>query len=159
MEVNRFAWWLLGCILHACMTCAFSVLRQTKVIAQNQQQRYQWFNGWGKLTCLKRSWGDTPPCAVASRQDMVSVFSSQVRRGGIDIRLVHGLPGKPAEALASYHPFDKLGQRQVCRKVSPVSGMQVKQALVKEGLYREQENSNLERPENTVHHHYKIINY
>ena len=60
MEVNRFAWWLLGCILHACMTCAFSVLRQTKVIAQNQQQRYQWFNGWGKLTCLKRSWGDTP---------------------------------------------------------------------------------------------------
>lgn len=123
MEVNRFAWWLLGCILHACMTCAFSVLRQTKVIAQNQQQRYQWFNGWGKLTCLKRSWGDTPPCAVASRQDMVSVFSSQVRRGGIDIRLVHGLPGKPAEALASYHPFDKLGQRQVCRKVSPVSGM------------------------------------
>ena len=60
MEVNRFAWWLLGCILHACMTCAFLVLRQTHVITQNQQQRYQWFNGWGKLTCLKQGPGATP---------------------------------------------------------------------------------------------------
>ena len=66
--------------------------------------------------------------------------------GGIDIMLVHGLPGKLAEGPAP-HPITSLGLGQVGRKVSHVSRVQVKQALVEQGMYREQENSHLEWPD------------
>ena len=93
---------------------------------------------------------------------MAAVFDSEGRGrllviGGIDIRLACRLPGKPAESHAPHHPFEKLlgtiiswGQGQVCRKVRHVSRVLVKQALVQQEMYREQENSHLECPDHTV---------
>ena len=57
----------------------------------------------GNLTCLKQGPGVTPqPCFPEGRQDMVVVFTTGgsgrcLIIGGISIRLVHRLPGKPAE--------------------------------------------------------------
>ena len=63
-----------------------------------------------------RSWSDispAPPCAAEDGQDMAAVFApwGRVRLPvirGIDIRLAHPLPGKPAEGHAPHSPFDKL---------------------------------------------------
>ena len=44
----------------------------------------------------------------------------------------------------------QLGLEQVCRKVSPVSGVWVKQALVRQGTDREQEDSHAEEPDHTA---------
>ena len=112
-----------------------------------------------------RSRSNTAPCRAAvfspGREGVAQVT------GGIDIRLAHRLPGKPAEGHAPHCPFDKLswwkcsdlkvrtitswGQRQVCRKASHVSRVEVKQALVEQGIYREQENSHPGWPDLTLH--------
>ena len=92
--------------------------------------------------------------------------------GGIDFRLAHWLPGKLAEGHAPHHPFDNLSRwkcsdlkvrtitswdlGQVCRTVSQVM-VQVKQALVEQGMYREQENSHLVWPDHTLPNLGKII--
>ena len=43
------------------------------------------------------------------------------------------------------------GLEQVCREVSPVGRLWMKQALVGQEMYREQDNSHLERPDHTFH--------
>ena len=56
---------------------------------------------------------------------------------------------------APHHPFDEnnhqLGPGARSRKVSHVHRVEVKQALVGQGRYREQENSHLEWPGHTLH--------
>ena len=42
-----------------------------------------------------------------------------------------------------------MGQGQVCRKVSQVNGVSVKEVLVGQGMYREQKNSHLGWPDPT----------
>ena len=61
----------------------------------------------GSYLSEARSWSDIPPCTANGRQD---VAASRGRgrlpvTEGIDIRLAHGLPGKPGE---TYLPFEKL---------------------------------------------------
>jgi len=85
--------------------------------------------------------GDTPLCTVDSRQDMAAVFAPRgkwrlpvIRE--MDIRLVHVLPGKPAEEHAPQCFFDKNNHYLVpgvsmC-KFSHVSRIYVKQTLVKQ---------------------------
>ena len=59
-----------------------------------------------------------PMCGANSRQDMAAVFALGEGKegsggggwpiiGGIDVRLVHQLPGKLAEGHAPHSPFDK----------------------------------------------------
>ena len=68
----------------------------------------------GALTCLKQGPGATPHHVhqMAGR-DMVAVFASRAEGvgwgigrlpvlGGIDVRLAHQLPGKPAEGHAPH---------------------------------------------------------
>ena len=59
-----------------------------------------------------------------------------------------------AEGQAPHSPFDKnnhqLGPRASSRMVSCVHRVQAKQELVGRGMYREQENSHLEWPDNTL---------
>ena len=80
-----------------------------------------------------RSWNNTQPCTSESGQDVAAVFAPGGKGrlpviGGVDLRLAHRLPGKPAEAhtphlpLISYQGRDLLkirtitswGQGQVC---------------------------------------------
>ena len=96
----------------------------------------------GELTGLKQGPGATPHCVqqTASRpwwQSSLLGRKEVTSYGGIDIRLAHQLPGKPAEEYTPHHPLDKLswwrcsdlkvkritswGLGQVCRKVSHVS--------------------------------------
>ena len=56
-------------------------------------------------------------CAVDRGRDLAAVFAARVGAGwevsnyrGIDIRLAHQLPGKPAEGLALHSSFDKLSR-------------------------------------------------
>ena len=51
----------------------------------------------------------------------------------------------------------QLGLEQVCRKVSPVSWVWVKQALVRQGMDREQENRHLWWPDNILHSYIPCI--
>ena len=51
-----------------------------------------------------RSWSNTPPCVTDDRRDtvLIAVFTPRGRGRlpvikGVDIKLAHGLPGKPAE--------------------------------------------------------------
>ena len=72
---------------------------RTEKRAQGQQQRYQWFYGWGDITCLKQD-PEVTHCCVQQRagQDMVAVFIP--RDGGIgglpvvEELMAHQLPGK-----------------------------------------------------------------
>ena len=63
-------------------------------------------------TSRARSWSNAPSCAPDDGQDMVAVFAPGGKErllvtGGIEVRLVHGLPGKPAEGHAPHRSFDK----------------------------------------------------
>ena len=80
-------------------------------------------------------------CTVDSRQDMAAVFAPRgkwrlpvIRE--MDIRLVHVLPGKPAEEHAPQRFFDKNNHYLVpgvsMHKFSHVSRIYVKQTLVKQ---------------------------
>ena len=60
-----------------------------------------------------------------------------------DIRLAHQLPWKPAEGRVPHLPFDKLSGGDVGPKD------QMKQALSKQGMYREQDNSHFGWPDDT----------
>ena len=106
----------------------------------------------GELTCLKRGPGATPH-HVQQTAGRTWWQSSLLGEGEIDIRWAHQLPGKPVEGHTPHHPLWQAviswGLGQVCRKVSHVHKMWVKQALVGQGMYREQENSHLEWPDHT----------
>ena len=60
------------------------------------------------------SWSNTPLCETDRGQNTAAVLCSGVGEGkvtsyrGIDVRLVHQLPRKPAEGPAPHRPFDKL---------------------------------------------------
>lgn len=117
---------------------------KTEEIAQSQQQRPQWFNGWGAYLSEVRSWRWHPTlCAEDGEQNMAAVFAPAPRgrgrlpvTGGIAIRLAHGLPGKLARSKALTAPLvsspggsvlikvetiASWGRGQACRKVRPMS--------------------------------------
>ena len=53
-------------------------------------------------------WSNTPPLIADSRQDRAAIFSTQERKRlpfieGIDVRLAHPLPGKPASGAGGPH--------------------------------------------------------
>ena len=50
----------------------------------------------------------TPPCMVGGRQDLAAIVATWGRKrlpftGGIDVRLAHQLPGKPAAGAGGKH--------------------------------------------------------
>ena len=67
----------------------------------------------GSSVSKAKSWSNAPLCAAGGELDMEVVFTNR-RRGrvtvieGIDIKLAHWLPGKPAEVGTLQHPSDKL---------------------------------------------------
>ena len=98
----------------------------------------------GSLTCLKEGPGMTCHRVAEGSQGMAAVSSRSWGEGEVtSIRLAHQLPGKQAEGHAPHLPFDKLSRWRcsdlkvrviISRsrgqgKVSPVSRVQVKQAL------------------------------
>ena len=132
-----------GHTLQACKPCTCPSWRWRKR-AHTQQQRHQWFSGWGSLTCLKEGPGVTCHRVAEGSQGMAAVSSRSWGEGEVtSIRLAHQLPGKQAEGHAPHLPFDKLSRWRcsdlkvrviISRsrgqgKVSPVSRVQVKQAL------------------------------
>ena len=63
----------------------------------------------GELTCVKPGPGATPHHVQQTRRKSSLPEAGEVASyGGIDVRLAHGLPGKPAEAWAPHHHFNKL---------------------------------------------------
>lgn len=99
-----------------------------------------------------RSWSHTSLCVVDGGQDMAAVFALGERETasyrGTDVRLAHWLR-ETSRGARPHCPTDKnirqwLGPKGACGKVSHVSRLQVKQALVQQGMYTEQENSHLE---------------
>lgn len=86
--------------------------------------------------------------AKSSTHSHVVVGSAPREKGAL------WLPGKPAEGQAPPCPLTSTvwswpGPGWLCRKVSPAPGTQVKQALVGQGMDREQEDSHLEWPDHT----------
>ena len=102
---------VLGCTLQACKpgTCPAS-RPKTELSVGNRHM-----NGLideGSYMSEARSWSNTPPYAADRGQDVAAVFAPRGRgrlpvTEGIDIRLAHGLPGKPAEDVP-HCPFGKL---------------------------------------------------
>lgn len=100
-----------------------------------------------------RSWSDTPWSAADSNQDTAAGFTQGEGKlpviGETDFRWnwLHQLPGNPAEGQALIAPLMRTstswGLGQACRKVSPVRGMWVKQAVVEQRMYRQQEDGHL----------------
>ena len=112
----------------------------------------------GACTSGTRSWSDTPPWAPEAGRTwpqslLLGAGGSLAVTGEIGLTLAHRLPGKPAEGQAPHRPSDKnnhqLSLGQACREVSHVIGVSVKQALVKQGMGREQEDRHLELPDPT----------
>ena len=62
----------------------------------------------GSYTPEARSWSNTSLCVADSKQDMAADFATRGRRrlpfiGGINVRLAHKSPGKPAAGAGSKH--------------------------------------------------------
>ena len=76
-------------------------------------------------------------------------------------RVVHWLPGKPAEGRAPHGTLIRTvtgwGLGQVCRKVSHGSRVSGKQVLVRQVMCREQESSHLEQPDCILFYMINII--
>ena len=58
--------------------------------------------------CEAKPWSNMPPCTADGGQDSAATLAIQGRRrlpfiGGIDIRLAHQLPGKPAAGAGGKH--------------------------------------------------------
>ena len=157
---------LLGYTMQVCMVLPSF---RTEKRAQSQQQKYQWFYEWGDITRLKQDPEVTHRCVQQmARQDMVAVF---IPRDGGNRRTTscRGIDGSSVtreitEGQNPHRPFDKQsrelcskgrtslniisqGLGHVCRKVSHVSRVQVKQVLVMQGMYRGEENSRLGCPD------------
>ena len=64
----------------------------------------------GAYSSEARSWSDISPCAADMAANSLPGGGGgyQLVTEGIDIRLAHQLPGKPAEDHAPHHPSDKL---------------------------------------------------
>lgn len=93
----------------------------------SQQWRHQCFNGIRISQIGSKIGSNTPPGAVNSGRGMAAVFTL-----GGKARLTHWLPGKSAGRRATHCSFDENwpGPGQVCAKISHVSRILVKQALV-----------------------------
>ena len=127
---------------------------KTEQRAWSQQQRHQWFNGWGDLTRLKQGPGATPHC-VWLRADRTwwqssppkergeLPFIGELTAGGLISYQGNQQRGTPL-TTPSIRIITSWGLGQVRRKVSQVCKIQVNQALVGQGMNRGQENSHLE---------------
>ena len=81
--------------------------------------------------------------------------------GGIDVRWAHYLPGKqqrdtPLTTLLT-RTITSWGLAQIHRKVSHLSRVQLKQALVGQGMYREQKDSCFEHAYNFFSFQFKLF--
>ena len=104
-------WHVLGCTPQACTPCTCPASRP-KEEPRNRDREVSGLLDRG-LTHLKRMGlkAIPPPCMAGSRQDVTAIFTTQGRRrlpfvGGIDIRLAHQLPGKPAAGHISHSSSD-----------------------------------------------------
>ena len=80
--------------------------------ARSQQQRHQWFNGQGELTCLKKGPGVTPTVCSGQRTGRGSSLCSQgegeitsYKRNWQQVGSL--VTRKLAEGHSPHHPFDK----------------------------------------------------
>ena len=86
-----------------------------------------------------KSWSDTPPCAEHGGQDMVAVFTPEVGQKGrlpvigslVTRETSRGACPSPAPLIRTIPSW---GLGQVRRKVSHVGRVEVKQALVGQGI-------------------------
>lgn len=91
-------------------------------------------------------WSRRSPCKGDGRRDMAAFFSTWGKKlatvyVGIDIRVPHQLPGKPAPGAGSKH----VGSYSLCPKIKRKQhGIKVEH-----GMYGEQEGSHLEWPDHT----------
>lgn len=121
----------------------------------------------GEPTRQKQGAGETTHCEhwmeVKTRLQQASPQGRTVKWPGIGRwhRVVHWLPGKPAEGQAPHGTLIRTvtgwGLGQVRRKVSHGSRVWGKQVLVRQVMCREQESSHLEQPDCTLFYMINII--
>ena len=154
---------LLGCTPQAYEACACPASRLNKQPWVSNRDINGLMNG-GAYTSEARSWSDTPPpCAADSRQDVAVVFTRGGKWRGLPVignwcqvgLLVFRQNQQRGTPLTAplIRTVTSWGLGQVPRKVSQVGKIQEKQALVGQGMYREQENSHLEWPDHTLHYY------
>ena len=103
---------VLGCTPQAYKPCTCPASRLKKKPRVSNRDINSLMD-WGAYTSEARSWSDTPLCVAEGRQDLAAVLAPQGEGrlpfiGGIDVRLVHQLPGKPEEEPTPHLPFEKL---------------------------------------------------
>ena len=104
---------------------------KTKDRAQCQQQRHQWFNGWGNLTCMKQGPGITshrvwPMAGKTWQQALLPEGKGRLPViGGITSACRVSYHGNQQRGMPLTAPFIRTvtswGLEQVCRNVSQVS--------------------------------------